>query len=67
MDTTFNLANSPTSNNCPEFGPDQGHPKRLYHMTWWGQYSSGGDGENGAVEKALTTMRDGGGSISRER
>ena len=60
-----NLANSPTSNNCPESALIKGILSASSH-DMVGQYSSGGDGENGAVEKAPNN-HEGWGRVDLER
>ena len=60
-----NLANSPTSNNCPDSALIKGILSASAHDLE-GQYSSGGDGENGAVEKS-PNPHEGWGRVDLER
>ncbi|MGB1461289.1 MAG: S8 family serine peptidase [Candidatus Thalassarchaeaceae archaeon] len=60
-----NLANSPSSNNCPDSALIKGILSASSH-DMVGQYSSGGDGENGAVEKAPNN-HEGWGRVDLER
>ena len=60
-----NLADSPTSNNCPDSALVKAILSASAHDLE-GQYSSGGDGQNGAVEKAPNN-HEGWGRIDLER
>jgi len=60
-----NLANSPTSNNCPDSALIKGILSASAHDLE-GQYFSGGDGENGAVEKS-PNPHEGWGRVDLER